>query len=261
MESATPAAKKSPSAWNRALSRRVTNLACTIRALVGDGLKPEIADNEHAQAVERLREIYQIVAAAVQNGHALFGGIVEADCRDALLSTGLVLHRTAPSSRRAREEMQHTASLVLITLFADAATRGPALIGAAHERVERWLDASWHADLEGEGNANNGSPADCGLASCGNVPTVETLRNLSFAYYVRVGTTTRGGMLAAAAQAQRPPTPTQTAAQLLDHEPTQGIIDAADAELGQQARHCVSVSSFLCMCRIDIFYKYNFPLH
>jgi len=27
-----------------------------------------------------------------------------------------------------------------------------------------------------------------------------------------------------------------SSAQLLEHEPTQGIIDAADAELGQQAR-------------------------
>ena len=96
-------ALRAPRAWSLSLSKRVDALACTVGELVGDGLRCEIADNEHAQAALRLREIFQIVSAAVRNGHAALGRILAPKSRAALLSAGLVLQRTAPSSRRSRE--------------------------------------------------------------------------------------------------------------------------------------------------------------
>ena len=233
-----------PRVWSRSLSKRVETLAHSIRTLIGDGLRTEIADNEHAQAASRLREIFQIVSAAVRNGHAALGGIMATECRSALLSAGLVLQRTAPSSRRAREEMQRTASLILVTIFSDVAVTNHSLVSAAQARVERWLDTSWCSGVDGaEGadgadGAEDGSPADSGTASRAEALAEETLRDLSLAYFVRVATKARGDVLAAAAAAQGAPPPVvpMSSAQLLEHEPTQGIIDAADAELGQQAR-------------------------
>lgn len=229
-------AQRAPRVWNRSLSKRVAVLACSVRTLIGDGLKPDIADNEHAQAALRLREIFQIVSAAVRNGHAALGGIMAAECRASLLSAGLVLQRTAPSSRRAREEMQRTASLILVTLFSDVAVSDNSLVCAAQTRVDHWLDVSWCSEIDGTGGGGEeGTPADCGTASCTESLADEALRDLSFAYFVRVATETRGGVLTAAAQERGlPPVTGMTATQLLDHEPTQGIVDAADAELGQQ---------------------------
>jgi hypothetical protein len=232
-------ALRAPRVWSRSLSKRVETLARSVRMLIGDGLRPEIADNEHAQAAVRLREIFQIVSAAVRNGHAALGGIMAAECRSSLLTAGLVLQRTAPSSRRAREEMQRTASLILVTLFSDAVVSDSSLVSAAHTRVERWLDASWCAEVDGtDAGGEDGSPADCGTASRTVALADETLRDLSLAYFVRVATKTRGDVLAAAATAQgvRPPVSGMSTTQLLEHEPIQGIIDAADAELGQQVR-------------------------
>lgn len=226
-----------PQAWNRSLSKRVAGLATSIHSLVGDGLRPDIADNEHAQVVSRLREVFQIVTAAVRNGHAALGGIMTVECRSSLLAAGLVLHRTAPSSRRAREELLRTASLILVTIFSDVAVDDPSRVVEAQGRVKRWLDASW-SDEDAREDVKNprGTPADSGIASRAEVLTEETLRDLSLAYFVRVATKARGDILTASLQRAPPTMDMMSTIQLLEHEPTQGVVDAADAELGQQVR-------------------------
>ena len=222
-------------------SRRVqiSQRAHEIFALLGDEKRRnaetnDIPDHEHARALQLLRDIFVLARPGATNS-ALSGRLISDDSRSLLLSVAMTLDRMAPSSRSMREELLRSTMLFVCVIFSDMNITA-AHAAEASARSHTWLDEAWETHLfvpspqEIAADATLCDAIGRGARRRGVVETA--MRVESHAYIAsaqcQLERSVFDGLQPAISLEER------SLRQLMNDPVAQSLVEAADADLGQQ---------------------------
>ena len=228
----------------REVASRVARLVDVALHLSDTTTSGSLADSEHARMVEALREVYQLIVSVSVSSVRRGGEVVNVmPTRSAvsLVTIALRLYRMAPTMHRVRNEVVGTAALAFVALHAVASVAPQSSRSLdAVERSDRWLEATWCGMLDANRATDDGD-ADA-ADRCHDFGTAtnehhrmdgQRLKDLAFGYLTCATLATRRSVLPRLAPAQIARLST---AEVLIDETTRTIVEAADAELGQQVR-------------------------